>query len=229
MAFLVEPWFPLGDWRWGVIAVICLIPAVVLYRDSVRARIAGVQELVRTIRTAQQHGSDAPPAPRDRIAPAAPAPAPPPDEPLVILCRRYALPAYQALSEVVIDVTAQCFACGGWRGLAARLLRDWVVTPNAEKVENVKTGLDGTRSVPLVDDFRELILAYDSLMGLAYQFGRNDIELDQRKLERWGELDRHFETQLSDLAAGVNREYLASLTYPPSEARGLLHGLRESS
>ena len=153
----------------------------------------------------------------------------PRDEPLVIVVRRYALPAYQALSEVVNDVTGQCFQRGGWHGLSARLLRDWVVTPNASTVENVKACLDGPRSVPLVKDFRELVWAYDALMGLAYQFGRADIDIDQRKLERWGELDRRFETQLSDLAAGIDREDLAGLTYPPSEARGRLHGLRESS
>ena len=168
MGFLVEPWFPLGDWRWGVIALICLISAVMLYQDSVRSLIAGAWRLVRTIRIVQQHESGARTEPQDRIARAAPARAPPPDEPLVILCRRYALPAYQALSEVVSDVTAQCFACGGWRGLAARLLKDRVVTPNAEKVENVKAGLDGSRSAPLVGDFKELVWAYDALMGLAY-------------------------------------------------------------
>ena len=147
----------------------------------------------------------------------------------MIVVRRYALPAYQALSEVVNDVTAQCFQRGGWHGLSARLLKDWVVTPKTATVEKVKACLDGSRSVPLVEDFRELVWAYDELMGLAYQFGRDDIELDQRKLERWGELDRRFETQLSDLSAGINREDLKRLIYPPREGRDLLHGLRKSS
>ena len=151
------------------------------------------------------------------------------DESLVILCRQYALPAYEALCELVFDLTDQCFKRGGWHGLSARLLRDWVVTPKAATVENIKACLDGSRSVPLVEDFRELVCAYDELMGLAYQFGRDDIELDQRQLERWGELDRNFVTRLSDLSAGINREDLARLTYPPSETRGLLHGLRASS
>ena len=230
MAFLVEPRFPLGDWRWGAIALlIFLIPAVVLYRDSVRSRIVGAWRLVRTIRIAQQYESGAQTAPHDTLPRAAPVPAPPPDEQLVILCRRYALPAYEALSEVVSDVTVQCFARGCWRGLAARLMKDQVVTPNVEKVENVKAGLDGSRSAPLEEDFEELFWAYEALMGLAYQFGRHDIDLDQPKLERWGERDHLFEERLSDLAAGVNREDLAILADFPSEARYLLHGLREPS
>ena len=153
----------------------------------------------------------------------------PRDEPFVILCRGYALPAYEALCELVSDLTVQCFIRGGWHGLSARLLKDWVVTPKTATVEKVKAGLDGPRSVPLVEDFRELVGAYDELMGLAYQFGCDDIELDQRKLERWGELDRRFETRLSDLSAGINREDLKRLIYPPREGRDLLHGLRKSS
>ena len=152
-------------------------------------------------------------------------PAPTADESLVILCRRYALPAYEALSELVSDLTAQCFKSGGWRGLSARLLEDCVVTPKTATVEKVKAGLDGPRSALLVKDFQELVWAYNELMGLAYQFGSLDIEPDQRKLERWGELDRRFKAQLSDLSAGINREDLAHLIYPASEARDLLHGL----
>ena len=104
-----------------------------------------------------------------------------------------------------------------------------MVTSKTATVEKVKVGLDGPHSVPLMEDFRELVCAYDKLMGLAYQFGRHDIKLDQHRLEHWGELDRRFETQLSDLSAGINREDLARLIEPPSEARELLRGLRESS
>ena len=31
-AFLMEPFFPLGDWRWGVLAILATVPSLVLYR-----------------------------------------------------------------------------------------------------------------------------------------------------------------------------------------------------
>ena len=32
LGFLIEPLFPLGDWRWGCIAFVAMLPAAVLYR-----------------------------------------------------------------------------------------------------------------------------------------------------------------------------------------------------
>ena len=34
-AFLMEPLFPLGDWRWGIAATICMFPALFLYRREI--------------------------------------------------------------------------------------------------------------------------------------------------------------------------------------------------
>ena len=39
-AFLMEPLFPLGDWRWGVLAVVSMFPALVLYRREIAGYIA---------------------------------------------------------------------------------------------------------------------------------------------------------------------------------------------
>ena len=44
-AFMMEPLFPRGDWRWGVVAVICLIP-VAAYRHEIRSRVSHYRHLL---------------------------------------------------------------------------------------------------------------------------------------------------------------------------------------
>lgn len=149
------------------------------------------------------------------------------DEPLVILCRRYALPAYEALNAIIPGVTAQCFALGGWHGLAARLLKDHVIPKSDLAAENVNASIDGTRGT-LAEDLGELVREYNTLAGYVYHFGKSDLALNLPQLDRWATRDKEFEKQLADLAAGIDRDNLAALSYP-SEARALLHGLRERS
>ena len=161
------------------------------------------------------------PAPEDADKPS------PRDEPLVIVCRRYALPAHGVLSELIADVTNQCFAHGGWHGLAAQLLREGIMSPAEAAAGNLEACIDGNRG-SLAKDFAEFVAAYNKLMAFAYHFGSQDLTLDRRKMELWDKLDREFERGLSDLAAGIDRGELAALTRP-SEARGLLRGLRAPS
>ena len=161
------------------------------------------------------------PAPDDADKPS------PRDEPLVIVCRRYALPAHGVLSELMADVTNQCFARGGWHGLAAQLLREGVI-PSAEAAAgNLEACIDGNRG-SLARDLAEFVAAYNRLMAFTYHCGTQDLALHRQNLELWDKLDREFERGLSDLAAGIDRGELAALTRP-SEARGLLRGLRAPS
>lgn len=216
-SFLMEPMFPLGDWRWGVIAAVAFMAGAIPHWESIRARIgvllAGVRGRVRVIRTTR-HATIAVPE------------RPQPDEQLVILCRRYALPAYRGLCAVIDDLSNQCFALGGWHGLSAGLLKRHVMPKADAAAENVNASIGGTREM-LAEDLRELYWEYDALMGYAYHFGKSDLALDQLTLERWATRDQEFETRLADLAAGINRENLAPLTRP-SETRGLLRSLRAS-
>ncbi|MCY3656222.1 MAG: hypothetical protein OXG95_06380 [Chloroflexi bacterium] len=36
VTFLVEPLFPLGDWRWAVVAIGAMVPVAFVYRDTIR-------------------------------------------------------------------------------------------------------------------------------------------------------------------------------------------------
>ena len=159
-------------------------------------------------------------------------PAPPShaeaDEALVILCRRYALPAHEAAHELVTEVTAQCFERGGWRGIAARLLVDHVIPGARDAADTLTTSLDGDTST-LTNDLDALVAEYYRLVAYAYHFGSRDIPLGPRALERWDALDRAFDSQTSELAAGINRPRLATLAMRLHEPRQLLRSLREQS
>ena len=43
LAFLMEPWIPLGDWRWGLIAVACVAPGLFMYRKEICEFVKGLK------------------------------------------------------------------------------------------------------------------------------------------------------------------------------------------
>ena len=52
LTFLMEPWFPLGDWRWAVVAGVAFVAAAAPYRwDGVRARFVAVRRSLRALQS----------------------------------------------------------------------------------------------------------------------------------------------------------------------------------
>ena len=39
--FLVELWFPLGDWRWGALGLLCCLPLLIFYRKQIAGWLRG--------------------------------------------------------------------------------------------------------------------------------------------------------------------------------------------
>ena len=194
----------------GVVVMVGVFSVGLMMQRRIRKR----ERLPSDVSEGEPSGPPPPSSPPQQLA----------DEALVIVCRRYALPAYEAVSDLLTDVFTRCFKCGGWRGLAAALARKYVLPKGADAAKNVEATINDsstTLTAALVDFFDK----YDALMGLAYQFGKHDLALDPDKLEQWNARDRLFETRLADLAAGVDRDDLAVLTHL-TEGRVSLRDLR---
>ena len=51
MSLFAEPWFPLGDWRWAIVAFVCLLPGLVGYRREIWAALSPKKEVAELKRS----------------------------------------------------------------------------------------------------------------------------------------------------------------------------------
>ncbi|MGE3857946.1 MAG: hypothetical protein AB7G21_13395 [Dehalococcoidia bacterium] len=148
-----------------------------------------------------------------------------PDEQLVILFRAYGLPAYESVKALLEIASDACFSGGGWPGLAAHLLKYWVMRPGAEKVDALRETIVSSGGSPQVEAFVEFYNYYLKLVALAGHFGSQNIWHDFGRLDQWIELDATLATKIRELAAGLNRERLAPVV-GRTEERELLRSRR---
>ena len=43
VALMIEPWLPLGDWRWAIVAVAAFVPAAIAHRRNIGSAIKGLK------------------------------------------------------------------------------------------------------------------------------------------------------------------------------------------
>jgi len=132
------------------------------------------------------------------------------DERLVLLCNSYAVPAFEALQNVLRAVFDQCFSNGGWPGLSARYFRDYVHEPHyGEALRKMQDCLDGTgTNSDLENGFVRYCGAYLYAGAFVWQSSLLGTLAELKAIGEWVKRHEALIEQITILSGGINRDGL---------------------